>query len=96
MLRSERTATSLGSIIPNTTQNRTIKDFLQLLRSREIERVQLEASNTYRSNILNDSGSQFTVFTDDGIKKYGGPVAVVKCAKFHLSSQALANDNQTR
>lgn len=96
MLRSERTATSLGSIIPNSSQNRTIKDFLQLLQSREIARVQLEASNIYRSKILNDTGSQFTIFTDHGIKKYGGPVAVVKCAKFHLSAEARADDNQAK
>ena len=96
VLRSERTATSLGSLVPATAQIHTIRDFLQLLHSRGIERVQLEEKIRYRSNILNDSGSQFTIYDDQGIKSYGQPIAVVKCAKFQLGTHPLLQNERKR
>ena len=93
---SERTATSLGSVLPRTTRINTIRDFLQVLSISRVQRVQRESSSAYRSKILNDKGSQFVVYTDDGIKAYGQPSSVVKCAKFALSTESLTRDAEAR
>lgn len=93
---SERTATSLASVLPKATRINTIRDFLELLNITRVKRVQLESSSSYRSKILNDKGSQFIVYTDDGIRAYGQPPSVVKCAKFALSPKSLTGDAETR
>lgn len=93
---SERTATSLASVLPRASRINTIRDFLELLNVTQIQRVQRESPTTYRSKILNDKGSQFTVYTDDGIKAHGQPPSVVKCAKFALGPNSLTLDAETR
>ena len=95
MLRSERTTTSLGTTLTSSTQTITVRDFLSLLNSHDFKRVQIESMTQYRKAVLSDSGSQFTIYTDDGIKRYGQPDAVVKCAKFKLSKTAAASGTHT-
>ena len=96
MLRSERTTTSLGTTLTSSTQTITVRDFLSLLNSHDVKRVQIESMTQYRRAVLSDSGSQFTIYTDDGIKRYGQPDAVVKCAKFKLGKTAAASDTRTQ
>lgn len=93
---SERTATSLASVLPRATRINTIRDFLQVLNLSRVRRIQRESSSTYRSKILNDKGSQFIVYTGDGIEAYGQPRSVVKCAKFALSTESLTRDAEAR
>jgi serine/threonine protein kinase len=96
MLRSERTTTSLGTTLTGSAQTITVRDFLSLLSSHDVKRVQIESMTQYRKTVLSNSGSQFTIYTDDGIKRYGQPDAVVKCAKFKLSKTAAASDTRTQ
>ena len=83
--RSERTATKVGEDLLTLMALPTIRDFITLLNSRGVERVQREYPSTYCSKILSSSGSQFTIYTDDGIRETGKPVGVVKRAKFQIS-----------
>lgn len=83
--RSERTATKVGEDLLTLTALPTIRDFITLLNSRGVERVQRESTSTYCSKILSSSGSQFTIYTDDGIRETGKPVGVVKRAKFQIA-----------
>ncbi|KAG8529893.1 uncharacterized protein KY384_005374 [Bacidia gigantensis] len=96
VLRSERTATSLASFIPATAEVHTIGGFLQLLQARGVGRCQLESRNIYCGTVLNDNGSQFTIFDDSGIKKYSQVTAVVKRAKVRLSTEALIRTERDR
>jgi hypothetical protein len=94
MFRSERTATVLEDILPILSQKVTLPGFLGFLNSRDVQRVQLDSVTLYRSKIISDSGSQFTIYTDDGIRRSGKPEGVVKCAKGGLAKTAKATQSQ--
>lgn len=81
---SQRSATQLAEEISSSATIRTIRDFTALLNDRGVPLLQRESSTTYLSKIISSAGSQFIVYTDDGIRKVGQPVAVVKRAKAHL------------
>ena len=95
-LRSDRSATSLASLIPATADIQSVHDFLQLMQSRGIDRVHLESRSRHCASIVDDSGSQFTVFDDFGIKKHNQPAAVVKCAKFRFGSTELLHNEKKK
>ena len=95
-MRSQRTATKVGDDLLTSTALPTIRDFLALLNSRGVERVQRESTSIYCTKILSSSGSQFTVFTDDGIRETGKPVGVVKGAKFQLRRDNHAPSDSAR
>ena len=79
---------------------KTIEDFLELLQSALVDRVVLQSVDEYRKNVIG-TGSQFTVFDDCGIGRWGNslPSAVVKCAHFQLvraGEKTTVQDTQNR
>lgn len=86
LLWSERTATNVAD--NNKIQIKTIKDFLNVVKSGNVGRVEIDSMTTYRSRRLG-GGSQSTIYDDQGIRHPGLPAAVVKCALFQLSTEAV-------
>jgi len=70
----------------------SLNDLLKLLNAADVKRVQLDSASVYRKQLVSDDGSQFTVFGDDGVKRYGQPIGVVKSAKFKVNEQGKIDD----
>ena len=94
--RSIRTPTSVAHELSSKVEINTIADFQTFIQARDVQRVQLQYANIYRSKVLSDHGSQFTVFTGDGIHLYDKPAVVVKCAKLRLADKPLPLHNEQR
>jgi hypothetical protein len=82
--RSFRTPTPVVHELASNLEINTVRDFLTFIQARDVKRVQLQYISSYRSKILNDHGSQFTVYTGDGVNLQRKPQVVVKCAKLKL------------
>lgn len=94
--RSIRTPTPVAHELSSKVEINTIADFLTFTQARDVQRVKLQYSNIYRSNVLSDHGSQFTVYTGDGVMLYDKPAVVVKCAKLRLAAKPLPLYNERR
>lgn len=94
--QSFRTPTLVEHDLTSNHEINTVRDFLTFIQARDIQRVQLQYINTYRSKILSDHGSQFTVYTGDGVNLQRKPQVVVKCAKLKLvdKQQSLSEEQR--
>jgi hypothetical protein len=96
LLRSERSNTILASLTAQPNHVRSLNDLSKLLNTTDVKRVQLDSASVYRKQLISDAGSQFTVYTDDGVKRYDQPVGVVKSAKFQINTQGPINDEHAK
>ena len=86
-LQSLRTATNVGGLATSHIEIKTINDFLKIVNSGDVHRVELDSILVYRKNLIG-SGAQSTIYDDAGIHPQSLPsAAVVKCARFHLSNK---------
>jgi hypothetical protein len=92
LFTSERSNTVLGNPQLRTGHLTSLNDLLKLLNAADVKRVQLDSASVYRKQLVSDDGSQFTVFGDDGVKRYGQPIGVVKSAKFKVNEQGQIDD----
>jgi hypothetical protein len=95
LLWSDRTATKVADSTASKTQIKTIKDFLKVVKSGDVRRVEIDDMSTYRSRRLG-GGSQSTVYDDQGIRHHGLPAAVIKCALFQLSNETILPTTEDR
>lgn len=95
-VRSDRTATVVGQGWSEQQQIGTIDRLLELLHRGGVRKVTLRSYSSYRSVILSDRGSQYTVYTGDGVNTFDKGEVVVKCAKLPLGSTPLLESDQRR
>jgi serine/threonine protein kinase len=96
LFRSERSNTVLESLQLPTGHAPSLNDLLKLLNAAGVKRVQLNSASVYRKRLVSDDGSQFTVFEDDGVKRYGQPIGIVKSTKFKINEQGQIDDDHSK
>jgi hypothetical protein len=94
--RSIRTPTPVEHEKSSKFEINTVRDFVTFIQAGDVQRVTLGSANVYRSTVLSDHGSQFTIYTGDGILLYDKPAVVVKCAKLRLPREAQPTDDKQR
>lgn len=94
--RSNRSPSPSRKNEVSKTPIQTISDFVSLVQSSRVQRVQCHSLSEYCSEVVSDEGSQFTVYTDGGIVRYDKPQAVVKCTKLKLSEKPRLVDSEAR
>lgn len=94
--RSIRTPTAVEHENSLKFEINTVRDFVTFIEAGDVQRVTLESVSVYRSKILSDHGSQFTIYTGDGILLYEKPAVVVKCAKLRLPREAQPTNDKQR
>ena len=92
--RSVRTPTAVERTQLYQAEIYTMRDFLTFIQARDVRRVELKHRLKYRSEILSEGGSQFTVYTDAGIYRQGTAASVVKCAKLKLATTPALPDKK--
>lgn len=93
--RSNRTAT----LIENDSEkvsNGTARQLLELLQQGGVKRVTLRHHLEYHTKILSDQGSQFIVYTGDGVNSFDKGHVVVKCPKFKVGNEPLLKTDKNR
>ncbi|KAJ3548162.1 hypothetical protein NM208_g1145 [Fusarium decemcellulare] len=93
--RSNRTPT----VIERTSeleQTGTVRQLLQLFTRGNIRRVTLSHYSLYRSKLISDRGSQFIVYSGDGVNTFGEGHVVVKCVRLKLGDEPLSRNDKNR
>jgi serine/threonine protein kinase len=94
--RSDRTATVIGVGKAGQGDSGAINQLLELLNRRGVHRVTLRSYSEYRSIVLSDRGSQYTVYTGEGVNTFDKGDVVVKCAKLPVGTEPLSDHDQRR
>lgn len=95
--RSERSQTILG--LPEQAGEggfETIRRLHELLQRGGIRRATLQSYTVYRSEILSDRGSQFTVYTGAGVNTFDKGDVVVKCVKLRVGAEPAPSEDDRR
>ena len=95
-LQSQRTATHVAGLGVSNIEIKTINDFLKIVNSGDVHRVELDSITVYRKNLIG-SGSQSMIYDDAGIHPQSlCSAAVVKCARFQISNKKTIPENEDR
>ena len=95
-LLSERTATNIAGVVASNIEVKTINDFLKIVQSGDVRRVELDSITKYRKNLIG-TGSQSIIYDGAGIHSQELPSAVVvKCARFQLSNERIFPETEDR
>ena len=98
--RSERTATVLPRDFALDDSITTLSGFLNLLHRMDVPRVAIKSSY-YRSRVVSDEGSQFTIYSgqDIGLSSIGlsdKTEIIIKKAKYSLRNATAPGDGERK
>ena len=96
ILRSERTRTNVADDSASKTEIKTVQDFLRIVKQGDVKRVEIEVLTAYHSHII-ETGNQFNIYDNRGLRLQEISSAIIKCTLFHLSSnKELAGTQDSR
>lgn len=92
--RSNRTPTVLEHVGELESKG-TLLQLLELLERGAIGRVTLRDASTYCSKVLSSSGSQYIVYTGDGVNTFRKGEVVVKRARLRVGNEPIFDSDKT-